>query len=202
MRRTFFDLIASSRKFFYRLGLGLGLALFLWQVWQGAQAVQQLTFELKQPFYLVAAFGLLLVAYALQMGAWAEIMRNLGSSINLFAAIQGYMVSFLPRYIPGTVWGYLSRDEWLKSQYGIPYSKSTLGSVMEVGFILLTASVISIAYYVWSTLPEPLGLALVIGLLLVPYPTWYSFKWIWRLFISKQSASIDDHIISSPNFWR
>ena len=73
---------------------------------------------------------------------------------------------------------------------------------MEVGFILLTASLISIAYYVWSTWPEPLGLAFVTGLLLVPYPAWYSFQWIWRLFISKQSASIDDHFISSPNFWR
>jgi hypothetical protein len=136
------------------------------------------------------------------MGAWAELMRNLGCSINLLVALQGYMVSFLPRYIPGTVWGYLSRDEWLKSQYDVPYFKSTMGSVMEVGFILLTASMISIAYYAWSTWSEPLRLVLVIGLLLLPYPTWYSFKWVWHLFFSKQSASLDNYVQSTPNFWR
>lgn len=189
MKKYFLERIASSRKFLYYLGLGLGLSLFLWQLWQGVQAIHQPAFQLRRPIYLLATLGSLLMAYALQMIAWAEIMRGLGSSLNMLTVFEGYIVSSLPRYIPGVVWGYLSRNEWLRSQHNISYATSTLGSTLEAGLIVLTASVVSISFYLWKFGPESLQWTIIPDILVVAWFSWYSLKWIWGLFVSRQSST-------------
>jgi hypothetical protein len=122
------------RKLLYYLGVGLGAILFLQQVWLGIESVRQEVLHINRPVCLLAAIGLTFIIYALQMIAWGQIMLGLGSLINLPAVLQGYIISFLPRYIPGTIWGYLSRAEWLKSTYNVPHSTSTLGSVLGKGY--------------------------------------------------------------------
>jgi hypothetical protein len=82
-----------------------------------------------------------LLAYLLQMSAWAVIMRALAAPLRASEVWQGYLLAFLPRYIPGTVWGYLSRNEWLAQHKGVSYATSSLASLLEVTTLLLTAFV-------------------------------------------------------------
>lgn len=180
-----FRWVSSQRRWLYYVGIGLGATLFLQQLWHGSQAVQSQLLQPNQPSYLMAAVGATFMAYTLQMIAWAQIMHGLGISTPLLVVLEGYAISFLPRYIPGTVWGYLSRGEWFKSNYNVPYAKSTFGSVLEISLTLLTVGVIAAAYYCWSVWPKALPLILL-GVLLMPWPTWYSLNLIPALLAVKR----------------
>jgi len=129
----------SWRRFLFSIGLSIGLLLFLRQMWVGYEAIQDYEFRLLRPVYLLAALALSMFIYVLQMLAWAMIMRYLGVSLSLRQILQGFMLSFLPRYIPGSVWGYWSRSQWLEQSCGIDYTTSILGSVLETLALIVTS---------------------------------------------------------------
>ncbi|MGQ9547775.1 MAG: hypothetical protein ACUVWS_03995 [Roseiflexus sp.] len=66
-------------------------------------------------------------------------MQYRGISPGLSLTVRGYFLSFLPRYIPGSVWGYWSRSEWLKQYCGVAYTDSAMASVLETLALVLTA---------------------------------------------------------------
>jgi hypothetical protein len=126
------------RRILFTAGLALGLALLLWEVWRSYQAVQRYGFRLICPACLGASLALSLVLQLVQMLAWLQIMRYLGYPLPLGRALAGYMLSFLPRYIPGSVWGYLGRSEWLAESYNIGYAASMTGSLLEALALIIT----------------------------------------------------------------
>jgi len=136
---------ARWRKILYSIGLTLGLALFLRQVWIGYLALSTRETVGLQIGYLFAGLVCYLLCYLIQMAAWATIMRYLHAPLTAHQVLEGYLLSFLPRYIPGSVWGYFSRNEWL-AQRGVTYSTSTLASVLEVTSLLLTAGSVALVY--------------------------------------------------------
>jgi len=140
------------RRVLFPIGLSLGLLLFLRQLWAGYKAVQHYKLGLSQPAYLLAALALSLLFYALQMSAWVMIMRYLGHPLGLRQTLQGYLLSFLPRYIPGSLWGYWSRSHWLEQYCGIDYTVSILGSVLEASALILTALSVAAAYFCTSSI--------------------------------------------------
>jgi uncharacterized membrane protein YbhN (UPF0104 family) len=129
----------SWRRILFSVGLSIGLLLFLRQMWVSYGAIRHHEFRLLQPACLLAALALSMLVYILQMLAWAIIMRYLGVSLSLRQTLQGFMLSFLPRYIPGSVWGYWSRSQWLEQSCGIDYATSTLGSVLEAAALIMTS---------------------------------------------------------------
>jgi hypothetical protein len=117
------------------------------------------------------------VAYILQMLAWFSLMKSLGYYISISGVIQGYIISFLPRYIPGTIWGYLSRSEWLYVNYHIPYASSSVGSMLEIGLGLLTCGMVILVYSTWSFLPIPFKfIELIFVLFFLPWLVWCVLK--------------------------
>jgi uncharacterized membrane protein YbhN (UPF0104 family) len=136
----------SWRRRLFVLGLGIGLLLFLRQVWIGYRAIQEHGLSSFQPAFLVAALAATLLMYFLQMLAWFTIMRYLGIPLRLGDTLQGFYLSFLPRYIPGTVWGYLSRSQWLEQSYAVDYAVSVMGSVLEALALVLTGLFVAGAY--------------------------------------------------------
>ena len=128
----------SWRRRLLILGLGLGVLLFLRQVWVSYRAIQQHDLILVRPLLLLASLGAGILVYAAWLTSWTLIMRHLGVPLAPREVVQGFYLSFLPRYIPGTVWGYLTRSEWLEQAFGVPYSVSVLGSVLEALGLLLT----------------------------------------------------------------
>lgn len=152
----------SRRTLLYRLGLLLGLGLFGYQLWQALQALLEHPGAISAPVYLVAAVAVDVLAYLCLILGWAVLMRASGVRLAATQAGQGYMLSFLPRYVPGTVWGYLSRSEWLAQSAGVSYRRSGLASAMEVGLQVLTAAVFGMAV-INSPVLRMAGVAIGIG---------------------------------------
>ena len=99
--------ISPWRRRLYYAGMALGLLLFLWQLTFAIASLRQRAVLLVSPAWLAAALGLVMVGYLLQLGGWLLVMRCLRCDMTVSNAFAGYYLSFLPRYIPGTVWGYL-----------------------------------------------------------------------------------------------
>lgn len=137
----------SWRQSLYHLGLGLGSMLFAYQVWTGYQAVGLNSAQFVSPPLLVGAVGLGIAVNPLQFGIWAYLMHGLGVNIPWWQTVKGYTLSMLVRYIPGGIWGYLSRSHWLYRNYGVPYEVSNAGSVLEVFGLIVAAGVIAGGYW-------------------------------------------------------
>jgi hypothetical protein len=171
---------ASLRSRLYWLGLGIGLFFFVGQILRGYQVFSTLTLDVSLLVRLSAAVFAGLVALGLQMAAWRYLMQDLGVALAWRAIIGGYMLSFLPRYVPGSVWGYLSRSEWLKTSYGVPYALSNLGSALEIIAALITASGVIGFYYLLNT-TGLLQFALLCFVVMFPVLSWFILNSIFQL---------------------
>jgi hypothetical protein len=136
----------------FAVGLAAGAALFGYQVLLTWRIMDQRDLRIVWPGAAALALGSMLAMYALLMLAWRQVMSNLGYSLGLRHTLQGYVLSFLPRYIPGSIWGYVSRSEWLIRTHNIGYGFSSLGSILEAGLLVLTAFIVGGTYLIGSTL--------------------------------------------------
>jgi hypothetical protein len=156
---------ATWRTTLYRIGIALGLALLAYQAWQGVVAYQQIVAQplgaaascSVRPLYGAGALLLYIVAYVVQMAAWWCIMSSQGATVPPGAVLEGYALAFLPRYIPGSVWGYLSRNEWLAHNHGVNYGTSNIASLVEAAMLLVTAALVGGSYLLARWWPQPLG---------------------------------------------
>jgi len=136
----------NLRQRLYQAGLFVGSVLLAYQVWVTFLALRQSPLQEAMPVMLVAAWGLILAATGLQTTAWSRIMQWLGVNLGWRMALRGYMLPFLARYVPGSVWGYLSRSEWLRHHFAVPYATSHAGSLVEVASLLNAAGVVISLY--------------------------------------------------------
>jgi hypothetical protein len=121
----------SWRRFLSRLGFVLGSLIFLQQLWNGYQAiVEQVAFSALLP--IAVAYCVAVIAGALPIFAWFRLMAGVGAPLSWRHTLKGYTLSFLPRYIPGSIWGYLSRSEWFRDNAGIACAVSNAGSLVEI----------------------------------------------------------------------
>lgn len=131
------------RSVLYRIGLAIGAALFLWQAWSAGEAILSQQIRVTHPESLVAAVGAVLIATVFQVEAWRLAMHDLGVGLSWRDAVRAYMLPFVARYIPGMVWGYLSRTHWLQTRHGTSPHHANLGAVVEIMGLLLSASVVA-----------------------------------------------------------
>jgi hypothetical protein len=137
--------------------------LFLWQLAIAAANLRQRAVLVAAPEWLAAAVALIAAAYLIQLGGWLLAMRFLRCALTFGGSYAGYYLSFLPRYIPGTVWGYLGRSEWLARSHGIGYRRSSIGSLLEAGSFVATALVIGALVYLQPPWEWIAALALAVG---------------------------------------
>lgn len=125
----------KMRVFLYRVGLLIGIGIFVYQLWTGwvTFLAKDLSVNL---FRLLIAYILFTIAYWLQMVNWSLLLKLLNYPISVSDSIHNYTLTFLPRYIPGSIWGYLSRSEWLKMNHAVPYRVSSLASILEAALLL------------------------------------------------------------------
>lgn len=138
---------SSWRQRLYQAGLVLGSVLLAYQAWTTYTALRQNTVRVAAPLLLVVAWGLIMVATGIQITAWSYLMRWLGVQLLWRQFMRGYMLPFLARYVPGSVWGYLSRSQWMWHNFNVPFSTSNIGSLLEVMSVLTAAGVIVSAYF-------------------------------------------------------
>jgi glycosyltransferase 2 family protein len=116
-----------------------------------------------------------MICFLQQIGAWIILMRSLNIRLPINEARYIYSLSFLARYIPGTIWGYLSRSEWLWQKYQVGYMTSNYGSILEValsvstGFFLIGFCIAIHPFFV----PRWIGYILMI-LVFMPWLVWFS----------------------------
>ena len=128
------------RKILLWTGTAVGGGLFLYQLWQLHRATSQL--RLQAPCRLGFALFSGLIAYFMLLVGWSRLLHSLDVSIELPQVAQGYFISFLPRYLPGSVWGYLGRNEWFKQAHNVAYKDTSLASLLETLWVIGTASIL------------------------------------------------------------
>jgi uncharacterized membrane protein YbhN (UPF0104 family) len=167
------------RRILYSAGIVLGLGLLAQQAWQGYSALQQIQACVVSPGFLLAALGLYIMAYFVQMAAWALIMRALQAPLTPHAVVEGYALSFLPRYIPGSIWGYLSRNEWLAQNHQVSYRISTTASLLEAALLLVTAGGLGALFWLPILWQMPwLELGIVVSSILASWLAWRIVPWL------------------------
>lgn len=165
----------SWRTLLYRLGLLMGLALFGYQFWQALTALWEHPGAIAAPWYLGIAVVIDVLAYLCLMLGWAILMRAVGVALSPTQIGEGYMLSFLPRYVPGTIWGYLSRSEWLARSAGVGYRQSGIASALEIGLQVVTAATVAV-FLLASPFWRIAGVGLGIG---VSMAAWYWGPQLW-----------------------
>ncbi len=140
-------LLGRWRRPLMTAGLAAGLLLFAWQFAQSFLDARSLGWRIfAQPGAVALAFVCGLLVYAAQMIAWRLTLRYLDVDLGLPEIFEGFQLSFLPRYIPGSVWGYLSRSQWLEQVHGVSYGASLIGSLLELAVQALTAAVVGLGF--------------------------------------------------------
>jgi glycosyltransferase 2 family protein len=160
--------LRAWRKPLTAVGLALGILLFARELMlsiAGAGAFKDRLSD--QPHLLVIALFFALLVYVAQMIAWQLTLKFLGVDLGMVAIFEGFQLSFLPRYIPGSIWGYVGRSQWLQQVHGVGYSTSAIGSIIEAGLQASTALIVGLACWGLAGSRGTAGINLAIGTLLL-----------------------------------
>ncbi len=141
----------NKRKYLYFFGLILGGMLLLYQVYLSINSIVNFSLANTVLIHFFYAFIFAFIAIFIQILAWYILLEESFWKIqkNFFELIKGYTLSFIPRYLPGSVWGYLSRSEWLFQKFSISYNKSNSVSILELASTI-TANLLLI--FIWINL--------------------------------------------------
>jgi hypothetical protein len=165
------------RKTLYWIGILLGGSLFLNQAWRGIQSFSSKSIADVNPVSLLISVGLIMCAMGIQITTWRIMMANLGINLPIREVLERFVLSFLPRYIPGSVWGYVSRAEWLKQNHDTPYLITNWGSILEVALIFMGISLVS-GIYLFQTASGNIKWLLLAIFCSLPLIGWFVIKWV------------------------
>ena len=134
-------------------------AWFLWRQWHGAGA-DDYEFRFDLP-WLLAASGLVLVAFLVLIETWRLVLRSLGVHIAFGPAARVWFASNLGKYVPGKIWQ-LSAMTLMIGEYGATVAVAGASAVVmtianvATGFVvvLLTST---------STVRQLAGSATAVG---------------------------------------
>lgn len=161
------------------LGFILGGLLLVLQFRNGILVLQQNDIQNIAFPYFILAFLTAVGSIIFQIYAWSNVMKSLDVFITARNVFTGYLLSFLPRYIPGTIWGYISRSEWLYRDHAVDYKVSYQGSLLETISAILANLIV-----VWAITLDGsdgywyLKLVLMISL---PVLVWFIFHRVAQL---------------------
>lgn len=132
----------NLRRFLYNFGFTVGSLIFLYQIFLTVRNFKFLHFSRLGFLFLALAFIMATCSIFFQAIIWQNILNGFGYKVKFQALAKGFFISFLPRYIPGTIWGYISRSHWLFVEFSIPYGISSFASLIEMISVLLAAILI------------------------------------------------------------
>ncbi len=91
--------------------------------------------------YLVLSFASFLICLFVMALLWYGILRTMGGRLPLLAALRFYGLTLLPRYVPGSVWGYAGRTLMCERE-GVERKVAAGSAVVEVGLIVASAFIV------------------------------------------------------------
>jgi glycosyltransferase 2 family protein len=159
-------------------GILLGISLLVYQIFLLLRDFNWFILSLKDLINVFLTFGINILAVVSIMTAWKLILGEMGRNISLINIYSGFNLSLVARYIPGTIWGYLSRGEWLKREHNVPYAMTHFCSIIEtIGIIF--ASIFVVMQGLFTTRETLFSLLLFIIFLI---GSWASLNWLilWK----------------------
>lgn len=127
------------KTWIYRLGILTGALLFLIQAYNGVKDFQTANLSLQFFWMALISLGGMVLVIGFQIINFRYLLKSLDVEISLFELSKGFILSSLPKYIPGSVWIFLSRSQWLNQNYGISHSKTNLANLLEIDITLVSA---------------------------------------------------------------
>jgi hypothetical protein len=186
----------------YLIGIVIGASLLIFQAIKGIRALQ--THSIPQVILLwplILSLSILMFTMVQQVIAWFSLMKGSGLQEPFSKLFSGYMVSFLPRYIPGVFWGYLSRNIWLSDSNRVKPKVATMGSFFEiiVGFIGIF---LVLGIYLGVRLGGIPGFIITIISILIVWLSWWFFNRsrLW-IFLMKFFFNEEGELFSIPLFF-
>ncbi len=138
------------RSRLYVLGLIIGGLFFVYQLFIGINSIVIMKLNFDKPLLIIVSIGLSIIIALFQMFIWNKLMQELGIFISFIDVIKGYELSFLPRYIPGSIWGYASRSEWLSKEFKVAPEITNIGSALELVLFLIANLGWSLSVFLFS----------------------------------------------------
>ena len=159
--KSIYSFLKEKQNYIRKFGLILGFGILIRQIIVLSSNFKIYLLDFETFNYVLISFFFILLALIMQIISWKLIMNLLDINIPMIGAILGYMLSFLPKYIPGTIWGYLSRNEWLKNEYKVDKYLTTIGSILEI-FLIIVSIVNLFFIYISITMNNLLFLLITI----------------------------------------
>lgn len=162
---------ALLRKILYFFGMLLGGGLFVFQFGRSIVSFAASGLNPAGIHFLVLAFMAVVLVRGIQMTAWHALMQYISPSLKWIDVAEKYTATLLSRYIPGSIWGYISRAEWLRAEHRIPYGVTNFISAVEIALVILTGMLAAVVYgFSIASAWLDFGLALLlIGLFILPW---------------------------------
>ena len=110
--------------------------------------------------YLLISVLLTVGWFALRPYVWAAILGRFGHPISYGAAFRIFRQAELSRYVPGTVWQYVSRV-YLAGQWGVPAAATMAATIIET-VLLVLASILPALLNIREALPRLAGIQQVL----------------------------------------
>jgi hypothetical protein len=183
---------AKAKKILMIIGTIAGLLIFLYLLKNSINEflISRQGFNFLWGWIFIALFLLIGVYYLQMINLWL-IIKPYHQQIPFKDIVYGFSMSLIPKYIPGYVWGYLSRGERFLANNGIPVSVSWMASVLEIiSTILSGVMVVGINYL----LAGRLHWIILIIIVCLPFLAWlimkYGFTFVMGLFKKKVSFQI------------
>jgi glycosyltransferase 2 family protein len=92
---------------------------------------------------LIGSLGVSIIAGVFWASVWRLMVVQTGSSIAWADGVRVYLVSNLAKYVPGSIWGYVSRA-YLGRDYGVTLARVGVSTVWEVGFAIVASLLLTV----------------------------------------------------------
>jgi hypothetical protein len=111
------------------------------------------------------SFLIVLIAFGLAAALWWGLIRLFGGQVKGYETFRIYFLSSLPRYIPGSIWGYVGRT-YLVERQGVRRPIAVLSTLVEIG--LFVGSGVAIGLWYWLKMPAAglAGIAIAVVLII------------------------------------
>lgn len=150
-------------KPYIRVGiLALTLGFLLHTLRQNWQQVIVLRFTSDAIALLFMATGVTLLAHIWSGWMWHWIVRLLGVSVGVTGSIIAYLKTNLGKYLPGNIWHFVGRIQFLRS-LGTPTGVAVTGVVLEPLLMAAAALAVIVVSQPSAFMQEGILLAVLVG---------------------------------------
>lgn len=140
-------LFQKSRPILHKIGMIFGLTLLIYQFVSSVIVLFQQKTIMVKPHYIFVALLFSLFVPLIMMINWKILLNGWKVKVGFREITEGFSLSFLPRYIPGTVWGYLSRNEWLYQEHQVDYKITNAANILEIIVSIISGFLLIGVYY-------------------------------------------------------